>query len=67
MSNDDVELSLEELFATVVNAQGGEIRVDKEKFDEDLAGDMLAVDYDETTEEVVISLAWREDVVFDDN
>lgn len=65
--SDDVELSLEELFATVVNAQGGEIRVDRNKFDEELAGDMLAVDYDENTEEVIIRLAWREDVVFDDN
>ena len=62
---DDTELSLEELFATVINAQGGEVRVSRDKFDEELAGDMLAVDYDETTEEVVISLAWREDVDFD--
>jgi len=65
--SDDVELSLEELFATVVNSQGGSVRVGRKAFDEELAGDMLAVDYDETTEEVVISLVWREDVVFDDN
>lgn len=66
MPNDeDIELSIEELFATVINAQGGSVRLSREDFDKDLAGDMLAVDFDETTEEVVISLAWRDEVVLD--
>jgi hypothetical protein len=63
--DEDIALSIEELFATVINAQGGSVRLSREDFDKDLAGDMLAVDFDETTEEVVISLAWREEVVLD--
>lgn len=63
--DDGVELSIEELLAVVVNANGGSIRLTREEFDKDLVGDMLAVDFDETTEEVVIALVFKEDVTFD--
>jgi NOL1/NOP2/fmu family ribosome biogenesis protein len=63
--DDGVELSIEELLAVVVNAAGGSIRLTREEFDKELAGDMLAVDFDETTEEVVIALENREDIDFD--
>lgn len=60
-------IAVEVILAAVVEDQGGVVKVNAETFDKDLTQYVLALDFDDKAQQLVITLVDKETAVYDDD